>query len=72
MLGIGLRRRGQRWLAPAVFTVGTLIGLAGIGACSASFNMTPGTYQYTISAAFQETGANVLQGVNTNVNVTLP
>jgi len=34
--------------------------------------MTPGTYPYTVTAVFQETGSNVLQPVSTTITITVP
>jgi hypothetical protein len=33
--------------------------------------MTPGTYQYTITAGFNETGTAVIQTAATNINLTV-
>jgi hypothetical protein len=72
LLGFGFRRRARRWLTMVVFAAGTLVGLAGISGCVKVDIMTPGTYQYTISAGFIETGTNVIQTAITNINVTVP
>ncbi|MGA2170188.1 MAG: hypothetical protein ABSG62_18475 [Terracidiphilus sp.] len=75
MFGFSFRRRVWRWLALGVFAVGAVAGLAGISGCggNGSFNgMTPGTYPYSISAEFEETGSNVIQTVGTTINVTVP
>jgi len=74
MAGFGLRRERQRWIALVVLAVGALAGLAGISACGGAnpFAMTPGSYPYTVTAVFQETGSNVLQPVSTTITVTVP
>lgn len=74
MLGFGLRRGRRRWLALAVIAVGALAGVSAISGCGGLSNaMTPGSYQYTITAAYQDTGTPVLSAIlNTNVEVTVP
>ncbi|HME58436.1 MAG TPA: hypothetical protein VKF63_08855 [Terracidiphilus sp.] len=73
MLGFSFRRRARRWLAMIVFATVTLVGLAGISGCIEGNVMTPGTYQYTISAAWTASGPVILsQLATTNINVTVP
>ena len=74
MAGFGLLRRRPRWIALVVLAVGALAGLWGISACGGTnpFGMTPGTYPYTVTAVFQETGSNVLQPVSTTITITVP
>jgi hypothetical protein len=75
MAGFGLRRRCPHWIALVVLALGALAGLGGISACGGSANpfaMTPGTYQYTVSAVFQETGSNALQPVSATITVIVP
>jgi len=74
LLGFGLRRRAQRWFALTVLALGALVGLAGMTACGGSFNgMTPGTYQYTLTADNEASPVTPLgQGVSTTINVTVP
>jgi len=77
VLGFGFRRRARRWLAVAVLALGTLVGVSGINGCGGKgFPMTPtptpGTYQYTIIASYQDS-ANLIGSVilEANVNVTV-
>ncbi|MGA3010994.1 MAG: hypothetical protein ABSD72_12115 [Terracidiphilus sp.] len=74
MAGLGRRRELRRWIAMVVLAMGALTGLAEISACGGTnpFAMTPGTYPYTISAVFQETGSNVPQPVSTTISVAVP
>jgi hypothetical protein len=74
MLGFGLRRRARGWLALAVFAAGALAGVAGISGCTAGLiGMTPGTYQYTITAIFEASGPAILGAqATTTINVTVP
>ena len=72
MLGFSFRRRARRWLAMVVFATVALAGLAGISGCVVGNIMTPGTYQYTISAAFNNPLNNVITTTTTNINVTVP
>ncbi len=72
MLGFGLRRRARRWLVIALIATGTLAGLAGISACAGGSNgMTPGGYQYTITAGFNPIFTNVIIPASTTINVTV-
>ncbi|MGA2886661.1 MAG: hypothetical protein ABSE51_01315 [Terracidiphilus sp.] len=72
MLGFGIQRRAPRWLALSLFSVGALASLTAISACGGSGNgMTPGTYQYMISAGFNETGTAAIQSASTNINLTI-
>jgi hypothetical protein len=72
LLGFGLRRRARGWLALAVLAAGTLAGVGGISGCIIGNAMTPGTYQYTISAGFQPSNTNVITTATANINVTVP
>lgn len=74
MLGFGLRRRTRRWLVLVLLAAGTLAGMTGISACAGGMNPgTPGTYQYTLTAANESGGAAPLgQAVTTTINVTVP
>jgi hypothetical protein len=76
LLGFGFRRRARGWFALVVLAVGTLAGVAGITACAGGsmVSMTPGTYQYTISAGNVPGGSNLLSGMSTSttINVTIP
>jgi hypothetical protein len=59
-LGLGLRRRARHWLIQAVLAVGALAGLVGIFSCGGSANgLTPGTYQYIMTAEDTKTSAYV-------------
>lgn len=74
LLGFGLRRRTRRLLALVALAVGTLGGLSAITACGGNPNaMTPGTYQFTLTAA-NEAGGNAPlgQGASTTISVTVP
>lgn len=72
--GAGLRRTARSWLALILIAGALLAGLAAISACGGSTNgMTPGTYQYTISADNEANPMTPLgQGVSTTVTVTVP
>jgi len=73
MLGFSFRRRARRWLAMVVFATVALVGLAGINGCVEGNIMTPGTYQYTISAAWTSSSPAILSlQTTTNINVTVP
>jgi len=72
LLGFGLRRRASRWLTMVLLAAGTLVGVSGISGCLTGPPMTPGTYQYTISAVYEpspQTPLGVL--TTTNINVTI-
>jgi hypothetical protein len=72
MVGFGFRRRVRWGLAVAVFAVCASAGLAGLSACGGNISgMTPGTYPYTISAGFVETGSSAIQSVTTTVTLTV-
>ncbi|HTX75960.1 MAG TPA: hypothetical protein VMD29_07130 [Terracidiphilus sp.] len=73
MLGFGFRRRARRALLLAALAACTLVGAAGITACSEgnSNTMTPGTYRYTISAGFTEAGGNAIQTATTTITLTV-
>ena len=69
LFGLDIRRRAARWLITALFALGTLTCLAGIGACGGNSNaMTPGTYSYAITATDNKTGTSV----NTSTNLIVP
>jgi hypothetical protein len=74
IIGLGKWRRVGRGFARAVFAVGTLTILAGIGACGGNPNaMTSGAYPYTISADNESGSPTPLgQAVSTTINVTVP
>jgi hypothetical protein len=73
MLGFGLRRRAQRWLAQVVIAVGALTAAVGFSGCSlGQISMTPGTYQYTISATYGADPVTPLeQMASTNITLTI-
>jgi hypothetical protein len=73
MLGFGFRCRARRALFLAVLAACTLAGAAGISACGGgnSNTMTPGTYPYTISAGFTETGSSAIQTATTTITLTV-
>ncbi len=74
LLGFSLRRRTRSLVAIVVLAVGTFCGLTAITACGGNPNaMTPGTYQFTLTAA-NEAGGNAPLGVgvNTTISVTVP
>jgi len=67
--GLGLGRRGLRWLTLTLFAFCTLFALAGISACGGNNNyVTPGTYAYTVTATDVATSATV----TATFNVTVP
>jgi len=73
LVGLGLRRRARGWLALSLLAVGGLAGLAGLSACSGGGNgMTPGTYQYTITAGNGASVNNLLEAAKTNISVIVP
>ncbi len=73
LLGFGFRRRARRWLNMVLLVAGTLAGLAGISGCTAGNPMTPGTYQYTISAAWTASSPSILsEQTTTTISVTVP
>lgn len=74
LLGLGLRRRTRSLRTFLVLALGTFGGLAAITACGGNPNaMTPGTYEFTLTAA-NEAGGNAPLGigVNTTISVTVP
>ncbi len=73
MLGLGFQHRVRRALLQVVLAALTLVGAAGITACAAgnSNTMTPGTYPYTISVGFTETGSNAIQTATTTITLTV-
>jgi hypothetical protein len=73
MLGVGFRRRACRWLVLIVLAAGTLVGAGAISGCGGPSNaMTPGTYQYTITASYQDTANPILGAIlDATVNVTV-
>ena len=74
LLGFGLRRKASRWLVLTVFAVSTLAGMTGISACAgnSSNGMTPGSYQYTVTASYANDLNNVIVPTSTTVYVTIP
>jgi hypothetical protein len=73
MLGFGLRRKSPRWVVAILFAVGALVGASGISGCGGlSKSMTPGTYQYTIVATYQDTATPILSAImETNIEVAV-
>ncbi len=71
MLCFGSRRR--RGLLLALFAVFGLVGAVGMSGCGSgsSTAMTPGTYPYTISTGFSETGGSAMQNASTTVTLTV-
>ncbi|MFZ1086664.1 MAG: hypothetical protein WAN35_17015 [Terracidiphilus sp.] len=58
MLGFGFRRWARRWLVLTLLAAGTLVGAGGVSGCvDLNTAMTPGTYQYTITASYQDTAS---------------
>jgi hypothetical protein len=73
LLGLGLRRRSRRWLGTVVLAAGGLAGVAGLSGCVTGMNgMTPGIYQYTITAGNFATLNNLAAGTTTTISVTVP
>jgi hypothetical protein len=73
MLGFGFWRKTPRWMGLIVFAVGALAGALEVSASGKKADpMTPGTYQYTISANYKATpDAPLGQGVSTNITLTV-
>ena len=72
LLGLGFRRRARGRLALTVLAVGTLGGLAEISGCTGGLNgMTPGTYQYTITAGNGNPLNDLLAGASTTISGTV-
>ena len=72
LLGLGLRRT-RGWLSLVMLAAVSLAGLAGLCACVGGMNgMTPGTYQYTITAGNTGTLNNLAAGASTTISVTVP
>ena len=72
LLGLGLRRRTRGWLSLVVLAAVSLAGVAGLSACVGGMNsMTPGTYQYTITAGNTGTVNNLAAGTSTTISVTV-
>lgn len=71
LLGLGYRRQARRWLALTMLAAGTLAGaVSGCGGLSTA--MTPGTYQYTITASYQDTVSPTSSAIlDAKVNVTV-
>jgi len=72
LLGFGLWRRPRRWLRLVVLAVAALAGLAGLSACGGTFNGgTPGTYQFTLTAANGASLTSLVVGASTTITVTV-
>jgi hypothetical protein len=73
MLSFGFRRRAGRALLLPVLGACTLAGAAGISACGGgnSNAMTPGTYPYTVTAGFTESGSSAIQTATTSITLTV-
>ncbi|MGD0831002.1 MAG: hypothetical protein ABR907_08680 [Terracidiphilus sp.] len=76
MLGFGFRRKFPRWLLTVLLAAGALAGASGISGCGgiskSMTSMTPGTYQYTVDAAYQDTATPILSAIlETNIEVTV-
>jgi hypothetical protein len=73
LLGFGFRRRARRWLTLVLLAAGTLAGVEGISGCISGNPMTPGTYQYTITATWESSGPAILgEQTTTTISVTVP
>ncbi len=69
LLSLGFIRRRARWLSVLLLVAGTLAGLATLNACGGGPpTLTPGTYDYTLTAF--DTSTNVTAA--TTVKVTVP
>jgi hypothetical protein len=56
-----------------LLAVGTLAGVGGISGCINPYPMTPGIYQYTITASWSSTTPAILSSqTTTTINVTVP
>jgi hypothetical protein len=80
MLGFGFRRKTLRWFVLTVFAVSALAGVLEASVSGRKGTpMTPGTYQYTISANFkaipdgppEPTDAPPDKNVSTNITLTV-
>ena len=80
MLGFGFRRKTLRWFVLTVFAASALAGaLEASVSGRKSTPMTPGTYQYAISANFkaipdgppEPTNAPPDKNVSTNITLTV-
>lgn len=71
IFGFGFRRSLRRWLVPAVLAAGMLAGASVLSGCvGLSTAMTPGTYQYTITASYQDTASPTSGAIlNAKINV---
>jgi hypothetical protein len=69
LFGFGIRRRSAHWLRLTLVAVGSLGTLAVISACGGNQNyVTPGAYQYTMTA----TDINSAASVSSSFNVSVP
>jgi hypothetical protein len=72
LLGCGLRRRARSWLVPMLLGVVSLAGVAGLSGCLPGLpGMTPGTYQYTLTAGNLGTLNPLTAQATTTINVTV-
>jgi hypothetical protein len=70
LLGLSLRRRAWRRLGLAMLALGVLAGVSGCVANPST--MTPGSYQYTITAANGNPLNGLVAGASTTISVTVP
>ncbi|MFZ0747209.1 MAG: hypothetical protein WAM85_22590 [Terracidiphilus sp.] len=71
LAGFGLRRKVVRQLPLTLVALGALAGLGGISACGGSSNaMTPGTYQYTLTADNESNPVTPL-GIDTSTTISV-
>jgi hypothetical protein len=71
LVGLGLMRRRARWFTLLVLAVSMLAGVAGITSCAGGKTLTPGVWQYTVTATSIESSPPLISA-STTVNVTVP
>lgn len=73
LLGLRFRSRSRSLFAATLLALATLVGFASLSACSGGMNgMTPGTYQYTITAGNTGSVNNLATQTATTISVTVP
>jgi hypothetical protein len=75
LAGLGLRRRLRRWPVALLVAVAALALITSVTACGGGNGfggMTPGTYNYTISAADNGALTPLGRSVSTTISLTVP